>query len=300
MVCPSSRVTWLGETGIVVRSGVQQDRRLIETPFEQTSNGVAYRVFGDGPPLVLFHGGAGNWHHWVRNVDALATRFRVLAVDHPSYGDSDALGWQVEVDTYLDHVGVAVEEMTDSAPVVHLSGFSFGGYIAADMAVRFGARTGALSMIGGAGYGKPVGRGFTLDSRKRMTERLGRVPTEEELTAMHRENLGKLMIWDHDKIDDWAVAMQGRNVDRTRFDSRRISWADGVPEMIGRLACPVMVVYGDHDAAAIPPVSERFARCRAVRPDLRAELIADCGHWAMYERPDEVNRLMLEFHGSGA
>ncbi|MEO1494001.1 MAG: alpha/beta hydrolase [Pseudomonadota bacterium] len=277
---------------------MREDRRQTDVPFEMTSNGVAYRAFGDGPPLVLFHGGAGNWHHWVMNVDALATRFRVLATDHPSYGDSRALGWTIGVDAYLDHFHAAVEEMTEGAPGVHLSGFSFGGYIAADMAVRLGPRTRSLSMIGGAGYGKPVGRPFTLDSRKRMTERLGRDPSADELAAMHRQNLGKLMLWDKSKIDDWAVAMQGRNVDRTRFDSRRISWEDGVPEMIGRLAGPVMVVYGEHDAAAIPPVAERFARCRAARSDVRTELIADCGHWAMYEAPEGVNRLMLDFHGS--
>lgn len=276
------------------------DRRSIDSPFEKTPTGVAYRAFGEGPPLVLFHGGAGNWHHWVMNVDALAGRFRVLAVDHPSYGDSDALGWDVRVEDYLDHFAAAIGEMVLDAPRVHFSGFSFGGYIAADIAVRFGARTGSLSMIGGAGYGKPVGRSFTLDSRRRLTERLDRAPTAQELTAMHRENLGKLMIWDDAKIDDWAVAMQGRNVDRTRFDSRRISWADGVPDLIGQLSCAVMVAYGEHDAAAIPPVAERFDRCRATRPDARIELVRDCGHWAMYERPDAVNRLMLDFHGGQA
>ena len=56
------------------------DRRWAEPAPETTTNGVAYRVFGDGAPLVLMHGGAGSWLHWVLNVDALATRFRVLAI----------------------------------------------------------------------------------------------------------------------------------------------------------------------------------------------------------------------------
>ena len=29
---------------------------------------------GAGPDVVLFHGGMGSWKHWIRNVDALATR----------------------------------------------------------------------------------------------------------------------------------------------------------------------------------------------------------------------------------
>lgn len=272
------------------------DPRTDEPPFEIAA-GVAYRAFGSGEPLVLMHGGAGSWQHWILNVQALAARFRVLAIDQPGYGDSEAPGWEIAEDAYLDLVAQAVSEMTEGAQRVHVSGFSFGGYIAAATAERMGARAASLSMIGGAGYGPPTGRPFTLDSRRRMAKRLGREPSEEELRAMHAENLGKLMLWDRAKIDDWTIGMQHRNVARTRFDSRRLSWADGVPEMIGRLTCPVMVVYGAHDAAAIPPPAERFARCRAARPDVETHLIPDCGHWAMYEAPDTVNRLMSEFHG---
>ena len=32
--------------------------------------------------MLLFHGGAGSWQHWVLNVDALASGFRVIALDH--------------------------------------------------------------------------------------------------------------------------------------------------------------------------------------------------------------------------
>jgi pimeloyl-ACP methyl ester carboxylesterase len=165
------------------------------------------------------------------------------------------------------------------------------------LAVRLGGRAASLSMTGGAGYGRPEGRGFTLDSKRRLARRLGRRPTEAELRAMHRDNLAKLMIWDEARIDDWAVGMQHLNVARTRFDSRRLSWADGTPELIGRLTCPVLVVYGEHDAAAIPPIGERIARCRAARPDVESQIIPACGHWAMYEAAEAVNHLLLDFHG---
>ena len=36
---------------------------------------------GSGPDVVLFHGGMGSWKHWVRNVEALATRFTVHEVE---------------------------------------------------------------------------------------------------------------------------------------------------------------------------------------------------------------------------
>jgi pimeloyl-ACP methyl ester carboxylesterase len=274
------------------------DRRFLDTPFAKSATGVAYRELGAGEPLVLFHGGAGSWEHWVRNVDALATRFRVLALDLPSYGDSDRVEWDISVEDYLRVTTEAVAEICGAAPRIHLAGFSFGGGVAAAVAVALGERAGSLSMTGGAGYGSPSGkRGFTLESRRKLAERLGRTPTDPELRQMHADNLGKLMIWDRSHIDDWMIDMQFRNVERTRFDSRRLSWSGDTPGLIGRLTCPVKVIFGEHDAAAIPPIPERFAMCRAARPDVETHVIPACGHWAMYEAPDTVNTLLLEFHG---
>jgi len=273
------------------------DRRLIETQHHESAAGVAWRDFGAGEPLVLMHGGAGLWDHWVLNVDALAASFRVIALDLPSYGDSDRVEWDISVDDYLRVTADAVAEICGSAPRIHLAGFSFGGAVAA-VAVALGPCAGSLSMTGGAGYGSPAGkRTFTLESHRRLAERLGRALTEAELRAMHADNLAKLMIWDRAKIDDWAIDMQFRNVRRTRFDSRRISWADDTPRLIGRLTCPVKVIYGEHDASTIPPIAERLEMCRAARPDVETHIIPDCGHWAMYEAPEVLNALLLDFHG---
>ena len=34
-----------------------------------------------------------------------------------------------------------------------------------------------------------------------------------------------------------------------------------------------------------------------IEADIETQIIADCGHWAMYECPDAVNALLLDFHG---
>ena len=53
---------------------------------------------GNGPPLLLLHGGVGSWNHWTRNIDAFAERFTVYAVDLPAFGKSPGVprgvaGW---------------------------------------------------------------------------------------------------------------------------------------------------------------------------------------------------------------
>ena len=37
--------------------------------------------------------------------------------------------------------------------------------------------------------------------------------------------------------------------------------------------------------------------CLAARADAETQVIAGSGHWAMYETPELVNALLLDFHG---
>ena len=69
--------------------------------FVTSAVGVAYRVHGTGEPLVLFHGGAGSWTHWVRNIGPLGAHFKTIPIDAPGYGDSLTPDRSLTPDGYL-------------------------------------------------------------------------------------------------------------------------------------------------------------------------------------------------------
>jgi alpha-beta hydrolase superfamily lysophospholipase len=55
--------------------------------------GMIWHAWGpdNAPTFVLLHGGSGSWTHWIRNIEPLvAEGYRVLAVDLPGFGDSEA------------------------------------------------------------------------------------------------------------------------------------------------------------------------------------------------------------------
>src|SRR5207253_102764 len=81
-----------------------------------------------------------SWKHWVRNVEPLATRFTVHALDHPSYGDSAPVPRETTGPAYLDLVHALVVEMFPGAAPLRFAGFSFGGAIAANLARRLWPR----------------------------------------------------------------------------------------------------------------------------------------------------------------
>ena len=49
---------------------------------------IAYRIAGDGPPLLLLHGFPQTNMMWHRIAPALAQNFTVIAADLRGYGDS--------------------------------------------------------------------------------------------------------------------------------------------------------------------------------------------------------------------
>src|SRR5438876_5321555 len=108
---------------------------------------MAVRRFGSGPDVVLFHGGMGSWKHWIRNVEPLATRFTVHALDHPSYGASAAVARDMTGAAYLDLVHDLLVEMLPGDAPLRLAGFSFGGAIAAHLARRLGPRVTHLCLL---------------------------------------------------------------------------------------------------------------------------------------------------------
>src|SRR5215813_1001647 len=86
---------------------------------------------GEGPPLMLLHGGDPN-PGWLQHHQALAVPFSVYAPSHPGFGHTPGLAWIATIADmalfylwFLDAVGLAR---------THLVGHDIGGWLAADMA----------------------------------------------------------------------------------------------------------------------------------------------------------------------
>jgi 2-hydroxy-6-oxonona-2,4-dienedioate hydrolase len=245
---------------------------------------------GSGPSMVLLHGGVGSSSHWVRNIGVLAERFGVTAFDLPGYGNSPEVPKGMTPDEYVDWVVAAVAAVTLDR--CHLVGFSFGGALAARVAVQLGQKIIKLSLIGAGGFGVPVGRSVPTVN----------VPGPEAGLDARRgavaANLGQWMLSDTPAADDPILDMQLSNLDRTRFDSRRVSHGATLLDDLAHITAPVQLIWGAADKLAFPSVQSRAEACRAVRDGIKIAVVPDGGHWIQYERPDRVNELLMDFHAA--
>jgi 2-hydroxy-6-oxonona-2,4-dienedioate hydrolase len=255
---------------------------------QRIAGGIACRVEGSGPPLALFHGGAGSWTHWIRNIPALAERFTVYAFDLPGGGDSDDVPADIAPENYVDLVCAGVDEIAAGGRIF-LAGFSFGAVNAAMVTARMPGTIAKLALLAPGGLGRVNNAGAALRKMPPATA------SEDEKKAVVRHNL-RLMMLAHDaSIDDATIAIQRENIARTRYDSRRFTGSTLTKEYLWRVHTRTLAIFGALDNLSYPSVYARITPLRCTKPDVEIELIPAKGHWIQYEAADQVNRLLIDW-----
>jgi 2-hydroxy-6-oxonona-2,4-dienedioate hydrolase len=263
---------------------IADEAERIESPCGDGS--MVWRVWGSGPPLILFHGGYGSWMHWIRNVLPLSRDFTVVAPDLPGLGESATPPEPHTAEGLARIIVGGLAMILPGEERFHLVGFSFGGVVGGQVAALLGERVRGFTIVGSNGLGLP----------RQPTELKRQRPggTVAELLAIAKHNLGVLMIADQDRIDDLAVYVQYVNAPRGRVRSRRFSRTDTLLRALPRVTARLSGIWGGRDAGAYPYVDARKRVLDDIQPGLRFEVIPGAGHWVAYEAADRFNPLLAE------
>ena len=239
---------------------------------------------GRAPVVVLFHGGAGSWRHWVRNIPVLAETYRVLVPDLPGLGESDYPPEET-AESIIGIVADGIDRIIGADTSYDVVGFSFGATMAACAGALRGRRIRSVTIIGASG----VAAASATVAMEKVRHLDGEVRRET-----HRINLSRLMIADPAKIDDLALVIQDWNTVRSRLKTPPISRGGAVLRAIDAVVSPLNGIWGENDPPPDPHGAERAAAMKARRPEADTRLIPGAGHWVAYEAADRVNETLLE------
>ncbi len=242
--------------------------------------------WGEGPPLVLLHGGYGAWTHWLRNIDALRRRYRVIAADMPGLGRSAMPPTPFTPESLAAIIDRGLDAILGQSEPFHLVGFSFGAMLGGYVAAARGAQLRSFTLVGAASMG-------LRRAPMRELQPMRRHMTAPEIAELQRINLGILMFADPARIDEVAVRLQCETVAQARVKSRRFAPIPFLCETLPQVAAPIGGIWGERDATAYPYVEERAALLRRIQPDARFDVIAGAGHWVQYEAAEAFNPLLL-------
>jgi pimeloyl-ACP methyl ester carboxylesterase len=110
---------------------------------------LCFESHGAGRPLLLLHGGTADLHMWDDWLPLLADDFRVIRLDSRGHGRSSNPAGLLTYPLMADDVAAAIAALGLDRPLV--AGFSDGGQIALELAMRHPASAAAI-VVGGA-YG---------------------------------------------------------------------------------------------------------------------------------------------------
>ncbi len=251
---------------------------------------MVWRIWGRGAPLALLHGGYGSWTHWIRNVEPLARRYRVLVPDLPGLGDSDLPLEPNRAESSAEAVVFGLLSLIGAGETVDIAGFSYGGLIGGLAAERLGSRTRTLVLVGSGGLG--VRRGAPIDL---ITWR--DLPDEKRRRDAHAENLAILMIADRANIDALAVHLQVNNATRAQLRSRALSRIPALPRAIPRMTARLHGIWGEHDVTAQGVLDQIRALLKVLQPGSGLTVIPSAGHWVQYEAAKEFDAALIKALG---
>ncbi|MES2712389.1 MAG: alpha/beta fold hydrolase [Pseudomonadota bacterium] len=249
----------------------------------ETPGGVVWHSWGQGPPLIMLHGAAGSWRHWLHNVGPLSARRQVLCADMPGYGDSALPPAPVSLESFAQLLIEGIDALIPRTPFA-LAGFSLGSTIAGQIAHVMGERVSRLILIGSGGL-----TAANFIDMERVRDKQGAARTEA-----HRENLRRIMIHDESRIDALSLAAQAWNSDHSRLRLRGALPQMTLKRLLPEIAAPVDAIWGEHDQPARGNLDERVQTLKSIKPDAHVTVVPNAGHWVAYEAADAVNAAIEE------
>lgn len=245
--------------------------------------GVGLSVLRAGPetgrPVVLIHGlGWDAARLWAEQMARLAADgWRVLAPDLRGNGGSEPIRQPISISDLADDVAAALQAMGVARPI--LVGFSMGGMVATDLALRPGVGAAGL-MIACGGVTCPPEAEAAVDA---MLERAGRLGAEafaaEQATAIFAPAWAEANPKAVADFRVWRAAMDQESL----FHSFRAPYGCDYAPRLASIACPVAVLAAAEDSF-IDPADARALAARF--PDARFDLLPGAGHMAPIEAPD--------------
>jgi len=240
---------------------------------------IYYQEEGQGHPLVLLHGWGVSSQSLAGVAARLATEFRVLSVDLPGFGWSQAPAEAWGIEQYADLVRHLLDER-GLASVVML-GHSFGGRIAIFLAARHPERVSRLILVASAGV--RLRRSLAVRASIGTTRLVRRIlafpgwgPLGERLLRRWQDRVGS-------RDYRAAGAMRPTLV--------RVVNEDLTP-MLPLIQAPTLLLWGDRDDEVPRPAVEIMA---AQIPGARLAVFPGAGHFPFQDAPEEFQRRLAEF-----
>jgi pimeloyl-ACP methyl ester carboxylesterase len=260
---------------------------------------IAHLDAGQGPPVILIHGFGGSMWQWEYQQEVLAAHHRVITLDLLGSGLSDKPDIEYRPDQILSSFRGFMDALGISRAT--LIGNSMGAGLAIGMALSHPERVDQLVLISG----------FPDRITERLTSPLIGRAINTKMPAWlvtigswffgrsTMETVLKEIVYDHSLLTPAVIARSNRNRQRLGQVAPILAvgrnlplWEEGYAKQLGEIRQRTLILWGEEDRVFPAQVGRDLQR---VIPSSTLVLIPKAGHIPQWERPEDVNPLIVNF-----
>jgi len=226
---------------------------------------IWYASYGDGPPVILLHGGLGHSGNWGHQVPALVEHgYRAIVIDSRGHGRSTRDDQPYRYERMAADV-IAVMDALDLARAGFV-GWSDGAVIALLLAASSPARVAGVVF-------------FACNMDPSGVKPLEPSPLLDRCLGRHARDYARLSATPA-QFKPFSAAVNLMMSTQPNYTAAQLA----------NIAVPVAVVHGEHDEFIRREHAEYLA---ATIPDAAFIPLPDVSHFAPLQRPDLFNGAML-------
>ena len=254
---------------------------------------------GEGSPLIFIHGLSGCWQNWLEQIPFFARDHRVIGVDLPGFGQSEMPAQEISITGYADAIDALMQELgIDAAQIV---GNSMGGFIGAELAIRYPARVERLVLVAAAGLSIEYIRTQRTQGLRHRAENiafftLGHIASRSHQVALRarlRHALLLIVAAHPSKLPGPLAAQQVLGSGKPGFsDALEAMCHFPLRDRLEKIGCPTLIIWGDKDR--LVPLKDASVFEELI-PNSRKIIYKDTGHVSMMERPARFNEDVRAF-----
>lgn len=250
----------------------------------KTVNGleINYVLEGEGDLVVLLHGWGSNITLFDNLIHLLSSKYRVLALDMPGFGQSDEPSEVWDVDKYTDFVIDFIKDF--GADKITLLGHSFGGRVIIKMNARENLpfEIEKIILVDSAGVRPKVSTSQKI--KQGVFRKTKKILTSDAVTKMFPNLMDNLRNM-NGSADYLAASPIMRQILVKVVN-------EDLQELFPLVKVPTLLIWGENDTAT--PVSDARIMEQTMK-DAGLVIIPGCGHYSFLEGQVMFNRVIASF-----
>jgi pimeloyl-ACP methyl ester carboxylesterase len=248
---------------------------------------IAYQRVGEGPLLVLLHGGLSDSREWRRQLEVLSDEFTMVAWDAPGCGQSSDPPETFRLPEYADCLAAFVHALGLRRP--HVLGLSFGAGLALELYRRH--PTVPRTLVLASAYAGWAGSlpAEVVEQRLQQALREAELPPDQVvpgyIPGLFTESAPAEL------IDEVVTIMSEFHPAGVRAMALAFAEAD-LRDVLPRINVPTLLLYGDKDVRSPLNVAQDL---HARIPTSRLVVMHGVGHQCNIEAAERFNTEVRSF-----